>query len=73
MAAYYHPTNVVIVDDNKRFLNSICFDLDESIAYRLFDKPEKALHFLKREYKFNPLINRCLMASGDANIHLGKL
>ncbi len=71
IAAYYYPTNVILIDDNKGYLNKACFDLEEHTHYRLFDKPEQALHYFKREYKFQPLINRCLTSS-DANIHLGK-
>lgn len=72
IAAYYYPTNVILIDDNKRYLNTVCFELDEQIAYRLFDTPEKAINYFQQNYKFNPLIHHCLTTSTDANIHLGK-
>lgn len=71
IAAYYYPTTVILVDDNKRFLSTVCFDLEEDVAYRLFDKPEEALRYLKQEYKLTPLIDQVLSASNESNIHLG--
>lgn len=41
IAAYQYPATVLIVDDDKSFLNTACFELDEQIAYRLFDSAER--------------------------------
>lgn len=47
---YYHPTTVLIIDDNQRFLKSIVYSLNENVSYLLNDSPQKALAFLQQEY-----------------------
>lgn len=74
----YHPTTVVVVDDNQKYLVGLHLELDAlNASYKLFDEPSKALHYLKDEYQPDPFINRCLKEDPahehrivDANLHL---
>lgn len=53
------PTTVLLVDDNKEFLKSASLGLsEESVSYRFFSQPAKALNFLTQEYKPDPFTNR---------------
>ena len=50
---FYFPTNVILVDDDREFLNDLHVLLDGNIAsYRLFNSPQKALNFLNQEASF---------------------
>jgi len=61
-AVCYHPTTVVIVDDNRKFLESLQLELDPKQAcYCAFDDSTKALEYLTKEYRFDPFPNRCLL------------
>ncbi|TAN53616.1 MAG: response regulator [Methylococcaceae bacterium] len=40
---YYYPTTVYIVDDNMDFLTNFSLQLDEKLAYRLYNSPNAAL------------------------------
>ena len=51
IACCYFPSTVLFIDDSKRFLNSITFELDDTIPFQLFNRPTHALQFLKNEYK----------------------
>lgn len=72
IAAYQYPATIIVLDDDKGFLNTACFALDEQIAYRLFDNPERALHFLKHEYKPNSIVSKILTTNHDTNVHLSS-
>ncbi|MCD6047072.1 MAG: Response regulator receiver [Gammaproteobacteria bacterium] len=46
---FYHPTTVVIVDDNKTFLENLPDNLSNATSYKLFDSPVEALAFLEAQ------------------------
>lgn len=48
---FYHPTSVVIVDDNNVFLENLPENLSDQSTYRLFDAPQKALKYLEEQKK----------------------
>lgn len=48
---FYHPTSVVIVDDNKLFLENLPENLNSQSKYTLFDSPVKALDYLDAQLK----------------------
>lgn len=57
----YHPTTVMLVDDDYKYLHSLYLRLKNTVAtYKLLNNPVKALHFLNEEYQSNPFINRYL-------------
>lgn len=43
----YHPTNVVLLDDDRRFLNDLSLALEENIPYVLDDDPRKIMRYLE--------------------------
>jgi CheY-like chemotaxis protein len=44
----YHPTNVVFLDDDPKFLNVLSMNLDLTIPYVTDTDPQKVMHYLKR-------------------------
>lgn len=55
----FHPTRVVLVDDDPDFLNNLSSSLSSnSASYQHFNDPEKALRYLNEVYKPNPFPNR---------------
>lgn len=48
---FYHPTSVVIVDDNTVFLENLPENLSDKTHYKLFNFPEKALAYLEDQKK----------------------
>lgn len=43
---YFHPTQVVLIDDDIDFLGNLSLQLDADLAYLLFDSTRKALDYL---------------------------
>src|SRR3989339_1450185 len=48
---FYHPSSVVIVDDNAEFLENLPENLSNQSKYTLFDSPETALTYLETQNK----------------------
>lgn len=46
IAPYFHPTQIVLVDDDIDFLGNLSLQLDADLAYLLFDSTHKALSYL---------------------------
>lgn len=55
----FHPTTVVMVDDNEAFLQSLTLELPSTLAFRGFTHPEEALAFLNKPTSLPPLVDRC--------------
>ena len=74
LSPYFHPTTVVLVDDNESFLRSLTLDMPASLACHGFTHPEDALEFLNAPIDLPPLVDRCFsLARNDdsqAVIHL---
>ena len=62
---YYHPTTVVLVDDNQRFLDSFTLLLAEQLAYRCFPGAADALRFINDHSALVPLDQRCFSFLGQ--------
>lgn len=59
----FHPTRVVVVDDNHEFLRSLRRSLSTSQAsYEFFKTPQKALDYLNEVYQPDPFPNRFVSA-----------
>jgi CheY-like chemotaxis protein len=56
---YFHPTTIVLVDDNEAFLRSLTLEMPPSIACHGFTSPEAALEFLNEPIDLEPLVDRC--------------
>lgn len=57
---YFHPTTIVMVDDNQRFLDNFSLQLDESLAFRTFASPRECLAILNGHAQRTPLDRRCM-------------
>lgn len=64
---YRFPVTTVIVDDDTDFLTNFALELEDDLAYRLFDSPGRALSFLEdRHSTLPPLYQRCFSQHRDA-------
>lgn len=62
---YYHPSTVLFVDDDIDFLSNLSLQLDASLAYRLFESPQKALQHINNAARSEPLSQRFFASSGN--------
>lgn len=60
----YYPTSLILVDDNKKFLQSLRLGLSDYSCF-FYENPKEALDFLNNSYKFEPFINRSLLSEED--------
>jgi len=51
---FYYPTTVIMIDDNREFLDGLGVLLPERLIRKCFDSPKRALNFL-RQAKVNPI------------------
>lgn len=56
---YFHPTTIVMLDDNQRFLENFNLYLDEKLACRFFSSANDCLNFFLDQRKRIPLDRRC--------------
>ena len=57
----YFPSTVLFIDDNRDFLLNFVLQLDEDLAYRIFDSPFDALECIrKKRCELDMLSQRCL-------------
>jgi FixJ family two-component response regulator len=63
---YYHPSTVIFVDDNERFLNSFTLLLSEDLAFRTFSETRAALDFINHSHTV-PLDQRCISLMGKSS------
>lgn len=61
---YYHPSTVVFVDDNQRFLSSFTLMLPEQLAFRCFSSTSIAIEFINNSGPAVPLDQRCFSLLG---------
>lgn len=59
LSPYFHPTTIVLVDDNEAFLRSLTLELPATMACHGFTSPEEALAFLNEPIDLQPLVDRC--------------
>lgn len=56
---YFHPTTIIMVDDNQRFLDNFSLQLDEKLACRFYSSAKECLAFLSEQRSRIPLDRRC--------------
>lgn len=60
ISACYHPTTIVFVDDNSKYLSKLLLMIDvERASPKTFDAPKETLEFLKN-YTPNSFTHRCI-------------
>lgn len=63
----YFPSTALFVDDSRDFLLNFVLQLDESLAYRIFDSPFEALERIhKKRCELEKLSQRCLSEYTEA-------
>jgi CheY-like chemotaxis protein len=63
----YFPSSVLFVDDSRDFLLNFILQLDEGLAYRIFDSPIEALKCIKKKQcELEQLSKRCLSEYTEA-------
>ena len=74
LSPFFHPTTVVMVDDNEAFMRSLTLELPASLAFHGFTAPEDALAFLNKPLDMPSLVDRCFSldrrSESDALIRL---
>ena len=55
---YYFPSTTLFLDDSPDFLLNFVLQLDEGVAYRIFDAPRKALDYIHQKTCALEIINR---------------
>ena|SRR3990167_2117340 len=69
----YFPSMVLFLDDGNDFLLNVVLQLDERVAYRLFDMPIEALNFISNyRYEFGLFSRHCLSEYQEAQQHSNK-
>lgn len=64
-ACFFYPTTVVILDDNRTFLDHLPSNLIQNFTYKLFDLTHEAMEFLTHQKKNIPSPNDFLENSDD--------
>ena len=68
---YYYPSTVVVIDDDRAFLDSFQFRYGSRLLCRTFDDSKAAVQHIERTTPAVPRHSGCLEASLDAAIALG--
>ena len=63
---YRFPSTVLVIDDDATFLTNLSLELDEGLAYRLFDSPQVALAQLQQCESRVPPYQRCFYQHREA-------
>ncbi|CEK11768.1 response regulator [Legionella hackeliae] len=64
----YFPSTALFIDDSRDFLLNFVLQLDEGLAYRVFDSPFDALDYIhKKNCELVMLSQRCLSEYTEAN------
>ncbi|AHE66069.1 response regulator containing a CheY-like receiver domain and an HTH DNA-binding domain [Legionella oakridgensis ATCC 33761 = DSM 21215] len=56
--ACYFPSTVLFLDDSRDFLLNFVLQLDEGVAYRIFDNPNKTLDYIHNKHCELELLNQ---------------
>ncbi|WP_250479886.1 MULTISPECIES: response regulator [unclassified Caballeronia] len=65
IAPFFFPTTVAFVDDSTSFLQNLSLQLDEKLAFRLFDSPGKALEAINAQMNHGKEIGPFLSRYGE--------
>ena len=65
MPVCYHPTTILIVDDDKSFLDMLRIELSDKVSIVCFNQPQKALEYIKDNHRYFPFTERCLIQKGN--------
>ena len=49
MTPFYHPTSILVLDDDPLFLESLDFQFSEEVSCQTFTRPDAALEHLRAQ------------------------
>ncbi len=67
MTCIYHPTTVVVVDDNPSVLQNIQLTIGEIVPCKTFSVPEEALDYLEKDIKKNNALNEIIKINVESD------
>lgn len=62
----YHPTSIILLDDNQDFLKALYLGLSEDLSCYFYNEPHQVLDFLNKDYLENSFLNRCRINDKDS-------
>lgn len=71
MPICYHPTTVLVVDDERQFLDALELEVSDHLPLLCFDKPEVALEYIKNSRELQiPFAARLHFSGKNDNRHV---
>jgi CheY-like chemotaxis protein len=70
LACCYHPTSILIVDDEKTYVDTLHLKFKRNLPCKTYTNPKDALNFLLNDYHFDALENRWIKRSKENYQHL---
>lgn len=64
----YHPTTVVLLDDNKEFLEMLGLTMSRYVPLSSYSSSQKALKYFNEEYKSISFIDQCFLRNKEENV-----
>lgn len=64
MPICYHPTTILLVDDDEHFTKLLSYSLADNAPIKTFNHPEDAVDFIKKEQTHTIFTERCLHETG---------
>ncbi len=69
LPCFYHPSTVIYLDDNPRFIDELLFNIELGVSHsKTFTHPQEALKALQKEEVINPAA-KCLISKPDTDAH----
>jgi CheY-like chemotaxis protein len=76
MTPFFHPTSILVLDDDPLFLESLDFQFSEEVSCQTFTRPDAALQHLRAQAGQHPNFARYFRDVSDragSDIHFGDL
>lgn len=76
MTPFYHPTSILVLDDDPLFLESLDFQFNEEVSCQTFTRPDAALEHLRTQAIQHPNFShyfRDVSDTGNAELRMGDL
>jgi len=68
MTPFYHPTSVLVLDDDPLFLESLDFQFSEEVSCQTFTRPDAALEHLRAQSSQHPNFARYFRDVSEMNL-----
>ena len=66
MTPFYHPTSILVLDDDPLFLESVDFQFSDELSCQTFTRPDAALEHLRRQASQHPDFSRYIALNGSS-------